>query len=73
MSAPSDCPNCGSHDIRELKAAVIGVSGFRCHACAKIFYVASEDVKQRIHDAQTKHDLRDAAKPKRRTAGSGTE
>ena len=72
MSAPSDCPNCGSHDIRELKPAVSGVSGFRCHACARIFYVASEDVKQRIHDARTKH-LRDTAKPKRRTAGSGNE
>jgi transposase-like protein len=52
MSTKPDCPQCSSHDIRRLKTAVIGISGFRCHECAKLFYVASVDVANRIRDAQ---------------------
>jgi transposase-like protein len=69
MIAPTDCPHCGSHDIRRLTAAVSGVWGFRCQTCAKIFYVASADVTQRIRDAQT---ARNRSEPdKSRTADRG--
>lgn len=64
MSESPDCPYCGSHDIRELSAAVSGVSGFRCQACAKIFYVASADVLRRIQEAQTKHAPSDGDEPR---------
>lgn len=73
MSASPDCPHCGSHDICRLNAAVTGVSGFRCQQCAKIFYVASADVTQRIHDAQKKPEPSDKGEPLRRTADGGKQ
>jgi hypothetical protein len=71
VTEPSDCRYCGSHDIRQLNAAVSGVSGFRCQACGKIFYVASADVSQRIHDAQTKHGRPKTDEPVNRPADRG--
>jgi transposase-like protein len=56
MSTTPDCPSCLSHDIRPLNATAIGVSGYRCHDCAKIFYVASVDVTNDIQDAQARLD-----------------
>jgi transposase-like protein len=63
-----DCRYCGSHDVRLLNPAVSGVSGFRCEACGKMFYEASVDVSQRIHEAQTKHDRPKTDEPVNRTA-----
>jgi transposase-like protein len=54
MALSPDCPHCRSHDVRALNAAVTGVSGFRCHDCTKVFYVAVTAVTQRIEEAQAK-------------------
>jgi transposase-like protein len=52
MGTTPDCPYCHSQDVHRLNAAVTGVSGYRCGACAKIFYVASPYVAKRIEDAR---------------------
>jgi transposase-like protein len=68
---PRDCPFCGSDAISALNPAVNGVSGFRCQACARIFYEASVEVTERIHEAQTKRDSPEPDKPLIRSATSG--
>jgi transposase-like protein len=68
MSATPDCPHCQSHDVRRLNAAVTGVSGFRCHECAEIFYVASSTVMKRIQQAQANRETGESEKPRRRAA-----
>ncbi len=58
MSVSPACPYCHSHDPRVLIAAVIGVSGYRCHDCGRVFYRASHDVAKQIQDAQVKRTTR---------------
>ena len=66
---PRGCLFCGSDAISALNPAVNGVSGFRCQACGRIFYVASVEVAKRIHEAQTKHDSPETDGPAVRRAG----
>jgi transposase-like protein len=70
MSAKPDCPYCQSHDVRPLNAAVAGVSGFRCHECAALFYVASGNVMKRIQKAQENRETDDSERPRRRVAAA---
>jgi transposase-like protein len=68
MSTVPDCPYCHSHDVHRLNAAVTGVSGYRCGACAKIFYVAAAHVTKRIEEARAGRVTPDEEQPLRRTA-----
>ena len=68
MGTIPDCPHCHSHDVHRLNAAVTGVSGYRCGACAKIFYVASPHVAKRIEDARA--DRRDRPDDEQRVRGA---
>jgi transposase-like protein len=71
VNMAGDCPFCGSDAISALTPAVTGVSGFRCQACARIFYVASVEVAERIHEAQTKGDSPETDAPAIRSATGG--
>lgn len=66
MGTTPDCPYCHSHDVHRLNAAVTGVTGYRCGACAKIFYVASAQVTKRIEEARARRNTSDDEQPLRR-------
>jgi transposase-like protein len=66
MGTMPDCPYCHSHDVRRLNAAVTGVSGYRCGACAKIFYFATPQITKQIEEARARRDPPDE-QPLRRT------
>ena len=64
MNIPEGCPYCQSRDIRTIAPSDVDLSGYRCHECQRVFYVA--DVTLRAEPAAIAMTPADKPTPKKR-------